>query len=156
MELQSSSIIETALQRVGELLAFAGQRYAVVVIGGAALNLLGIVDRPTADVDVLAFRVGPDLQKPPEPIPSPLADAIAIVARDLALDDHWMNTGPALQWQQGLPNGLGGRLEWRHYGQHQPPISGSMLDWYLVSISSSSSCTPPLTTRRRGVCTTRI
>jgi hypothetical protein len=47
------------------------------------------------------------LREPTEFMPAPLARAIATVARDLALDDHWMNTGPALQWQQGLPDGLG-------------------------------------------------
>jgi hypothetical protein len=115
MELQSTATIETALQRVAELLAFAGEQYAVVVIGGAALNLLGIVDRPTVDVDILAFRER-TLIEPPEPMPAALARAIATVARDLDLDDRWMNTGPALQWQQGLPDGLEGRLQWRHYG----------------------------------------
>jgi len=27
-----------------------------------------------------------------------------------------MNTGPALQWRQGLPPGLAGRVHWRFYG----------------------------------------
>ena len=26
-----------------------------------------------------------------------------------------MNTGPALQWKQGLPEGLQDRIEWRRY-----------------------------------------
>lgn len=130
MELKSTVTIETALQRVAELLAFAGEQYAIVVIGGAALNLLGIVDRPTADVDILAFREQ-GLIEPPELMPAALARAIATVARDLALDDRWMNTGPSLQWQQGLPNGLEGRLRWRHYGPPDAPDLG--LDVGLAS-----------------------
>jgi hypothetical protein len=131
MDLASRASIEAALQRVAELLAFAEEHYAVVVIGGAALNLLGIVDRPTTDVDVLAFMEQQGLREPPESMPAPLARAIATVARDLALDDHWMNTGPALQWQQGLPEGLGERVQWRHYGPPAAPDLG--LDIGLVS-----------------------
>lgn len=119
-----------ALQRVAELLAFAGEHYAVVVIGGAALNLLGIVDRPTADVDVLAFHEQ-GLRPPPEPLPAPLTRAITTVARDLGLDDRWMNSGPALQWRQGLPDDLESRVLWRHYGPEQTPDLG--LDVGLVS-----------------------
>src|SRR5579862_6924549 len=130
MDLSSGRAIETALQRVAELLAFAGERYAIVVIGGAALNLLGIVDRPTVDVDILAFREQ-RLRPPPDPLPVPLTRAIATVARDLSLDEHWMNGGPALQWQQGLPDGLEGRIQWRHYGPIERPDLG--LDVGLVS-----------------------
>ena len=49
------------------------------------------------------------LREPPEPIPAPLARAAGTVARDLHLDEHWLNTGPALQWRTGLPPGLAGR-----------------------------------------------
>jgi hypothetical protein len=55
MELDSASRIEIALIRVGDQLAFAGERFAIVIVGGAALNLLGIVERATSDVDILAF-----------------------------------------------------------------------------------------------------
>lgn len=131
MDLNNAAGIEAALQRVAELLAFAGERYAVVVIGGAALSLLGIVDRPTDDVDILAFQEGQHLREPSEPMPASLARAIATVSRDLALDAHWMNTGPALQWQQGIPDGLEGRVQWRHYGPADVPHLG--LDVGLAS-----------------------
>jgi hypothetical protein len=54
MELHGSAGIGLALARVGELLAADGEAFALVVLGGAALNLLGIVERATRDVDVLA------------------------------------------------------------------------------------------------------
>jgi hypothetical protein len=114
--------IDDALQKVGELLAFGGDSYAIVIVGGAALNLLGIVHRLTKDVDILAFappvpakqRQG-EITSPPEPLPEPLTRAAAIVARDLGLRDQWLNAGPALQWREGLPPGLEKRVQWRRY-----------------------------------------
>ena len=46
--------IEKALDALGELLTAEGTEFGIVVLGGAALNLLGIVERTTRDVDVLA------------------------------------------------------------------------------------------------------
>jgi hypothetical protein len=135
--LASAQEIDLALRRVGEQLAFDRVRFAVAILGGAALNLLGIVQRPTVDVDVLAFATeGQDggplaLQEPPEPIPEDLERAITTVAHDLNIDVHWMNTGPALQWQQGLPPGLATRITWRHYGPADAPDVG--LDVGLVA-----------------------
>jgi len=135
MELESSANIDTALSRVAELLAFAGEHYAVAVLGGAALVLLGIVDRATSDVDILAFAKSdspqPDLREPPEPFPEPLRRAIDTVARDMSLEERWMNAGPALQWKQGLPPGIAARVQWRHYGPAVLPELG--LDIGLVS-----------------------
>ena len=137
MDLDSAAVIEIALTRVGEQLAFEGDRYAVIVLGGAALNLLGIVDRATSDVDILAFADQahgvrePLLRIPPSPMPAALDRAIADVGRDMALDPHWMNTAPALQWKQGLPPGLASRVSWRHYGPAGAPDVG--LDVGLVS-----------------------
>lgn len=121
MTLLSASSIEQSLQRVGDLLAAEGETVAVVIVGGAALNLLRIVERPTVDVDVLAFADAPTLgsakpsglREPPEPLPVPLRRAIAQVARDGGLPPDWMNAGPALQWRSGLPPGLASRVSWR-------------------------------------------
>lgn len=115
--------IDKALALVGELLAAKGHEYAVIILGGAALNLLRVVERMTSDVDILAFATprpgaAPDratLHEPPMPIPEPLTAAARTVARDLELDPGWLNTGPALQWRFGLPPGLEHRVEWRRY-----------------------------------------
>lgn len=113
--------IHRALQLVGELLAARGERIHIVVIGGAAVNLLGFVRRATTDVDILAFarEEGPGplrLTPPEEPLPKVMRDAAAAVASDLGLDPNWLNTGPASQWSTGLPPGLSGRVSWRDYG----------------------------------------
>ena len=123
MDFGGTTEIDEALSLVGELLAAEGEEYAVVILGGAALNLLGIVERTTTDVDILAFAtprpqgvpMPGTLSEPPNPLPEPLARAAAMVARDLGLDSHWLNAGPALQWRAGLPPGLEQRLHWRRY-----------------------------------------
>jgi hypothetical protein len=132
MPLAGESDIENALQKLGELLALRAETYAIVVLGGAALNLLGIVDRVTTDVDILAFaeQAGGQpgkLVEPPDPLPEPLVRAARTVARDLGLDDDWLNTGPALQWRSGLPRGLEGRVHWRQYG---PALQVGLVDRY--------------------------
>ena len=79
MDITGSAAIEGALSRVGELLAAQGREYAIVVLGGAALNLMGLVERGTRDVDILAFatpRQGKDpsadtVKEPPDPMPEP-------------------------------------------------------------------------------------
>jgi hypothetical protein len=108
--------IELALTRVGELLALAERPSAIVVLGGAALNLLGYVSRPTGDVDVVAFADGPRLIAPPEPLPESLLSAVRTVARQMRVPEDWLNTVAALQWRQGLPPDLAERVEWRTYG----------------------------------------
>jgi len=67
---------------VGERLDHAHQSCAIVVLGGAALNLLALVDRPTIDVDVLARADESGAIRPPDPLPETLRRAIAVVARD--------------------------------------------------------------------------
>lgn len=123
MDFHGENDVSEALRLVGEILAAQGLEYAVTILGGAALNLLGIVERTTSDVDILGFAVpkhgeAPNqstVQEPPRPMPEPLVRAAETVARDLGLDPHWLNTGPALQWRVGLPPGLPQRVEWREY-----------------------------------------
>lgn len=43
--------IRAALIAVGELLAAEGEEFSIVIIGGAAMNLLDLTSRPTRDVD---------------------------------------------------------------------------------------------------------
>ena len=121
MDLSGTSAIDEALDRVGQLLAARGSSYAIIVLGGAALNLLGIVDRATTDVDILAFADPPEptrrgtttapprrMHQPPEPIPSSLADssgprsvhcldliALRPTAKELSEAAEWVRTQDA-------------------------------------------------------------
>lgn len=85
-------------------LARRGLRLDAVIVGGAALNLLGLVSRPTKDCDVL------------DPV---LSQEVAEAARAFAaevreggevLDDGWLNNEPASLAGQ-LPAGGRDRLQ---------------------------------------------
>lgn len=118
--------LEHALAALGELLAANGEDARLVAVGGAALRLLGLVDRTTTDVDVIARvrsgpTTGPDGPGPsavfhPEPLPEAVVRAAAAVARDLGLPSDWLNTEIAAQWRTGLPPGLGDDLTWLRFG----------------------------------------
>jgi hypothetical protein len=117
MRFSGRTALVEALEAVGERLDYDGVTCTLVVVGGAALNLLRIVDRPTIDVDVLA-SLGSDGEtlQPPDPLPDALRRAIVAVAHDRGLAENWVNTVVADQWRFGLPPGLGGRLTWRSFG----------------------------------------
>lgn len=112
---------------LGEQLAAAGQRYELVVVGGSALLALGIVERPTRDVDLVALRVGDQLVKP-DPLPPALVAAADRVRRDFGLPAGWLNAGPASLLDLGLPKGFMGRLEERGYGDALTVHFASRLD----------------------------
>jgi hypothetical protein len=76
------------------------------------LSLLGIIDRPTRDVDVLH----PDLS--PEIAGASRVFALEMRQRGIELADTWLNNGPS-SLSEVLPNG------WRH--RTQPAFSGRAL-----------------------------
>ena len=90
-----------------------------VVCGGTALAVLGLVDRATKDVDVLAFareREGEIALEKASPMPAWLEDAAERVGRDFSLPPGWFNAGPTGQLDLGLPDGCIGRLVSIRYG----------------------------------------
>jgi len=107
--------MEEALETLGDLLAEGGHSVGVLVIGGGSLLLLGYVERPTADVDVVGFA-GPDGYCKAESLPEFLAGATEDVGRALALGPGWLNVGPADLFDFGLPEGLEDRVTLRRYG----------------------------------------
>jgi len=104
-----------ALAAVGEILEADGTRIEIVVIGGAALQVLGLVDRPTADVDVLAI-VDHGRLRSADPLPARLSQAARRAAADFGLADDWLNPGPAGMLRWGLPGGFLTRTTTRAYG----------------------------------------
>ncbi len=120
--------IEEALQTVGDLLRADRKRVSIIVVGGATLNLLGIVHRSTRDVDVIARAATDDAGNlrllQPEPFPESLQRAIRTTARDLGLPPNWMNAEVAAQWVQGLPPGIHDEITWRTYGNLEVGLVG--------------------------------
>ena len=77
------------------------------IVGGSAIALLGILDRPTKDVDVLEPQLPPDVLE--------AAKAFANSA-DLSLDEDWLNNGPS-QLSSILPRGWRRRVQPVYRGQ---------------------------------------
>lgn len=141
MKLRGREVIESALAAVGEILALRGSSCSIVILGGAALNLHGVVDRPTIDVDVLA-REQAGILIPPDPLPDALLSAIAVIAHDRGFLDHWMNTAVAGQWRVGLPPGLEERVAWRGYGGLRVGLVGRR-DLIFFKLYASADQTGP-------------
>jgi hypothetical protein len=91
----------------------------LVVCGGSALILTGLVTRTTRDVDIVAL-IRQGVLCDPEPLPASLQQAIREVSEDLRLKANWLNNGPSRGegglFQMGLPAGCAGRLCHHSYG----------------------------------------
>ena len=115
------------LRALAEQLGALGEVYELVVIGGSALLALGLVDRPTRDVDVLGLRSG-QLLRSAEPLPPPLLTARDRVARDFAVPTTWLNSGPTSTLDLGMPDGFEERLLHVVYGPALTVAFASRLD----------------------------
>ncbi len=107
--------VDELLKALGEQLGAADYVCDLVVIGGSALLALGIIDRATRDVDLLALRSGDELRRP-QPLPPELTAAAHRVSRDFGVPSGWLNAGPSSLLDFGLPEGFLERLERRRYG----------------------------------------
>lgn len=86
--------LEETLRTLGELLAERGESIGLLVVGGGSLLLLGFVERPTADVDVVGF-VSPSGYRKATELPGFLAEAVDEVGAALGLGARWLNAPPA-------------------------------------------------------------
>jgi hypothetical protein len=111
----SSASLEEALGTLGEVLADRGQTAEIAVIGGGSLLLLGLIQRPTKDLDVVAMvRAGQYTCA--EPLPDFLVAAVHDVARVTGLPEDWLNPGPSSLLDLGLPEGFERRVDSRRFG----------------------------------------
>ena len=93
-----------------------------MVCGGTALIAMGLYERTTRDVDILALSDDNGRLLDPAPLPPEIVRAADEVADDLGLPDDWLNNGPSSGdgglFRLGLPRGLSDRLDWRTFGSH--------------------------------------
>lgn len=107
--------LDQALDLLGALLKERGSTIGVLVVGGSSLLLLGILERPTADIDVVGYAT-PSGYVRADSLPAALAEAVSDVGQTLGLGAAWFNTGPAGLIDFGLPEGLADRVAVRTYG----------------------------------------
>lgn len=105
-----------ALQNLGQLLEERAQPHDVVIIGGTALILQGLVERATRDVDAVALVVAKGAMISARPLPASLARAVRDIAILHGLDDTWLNDGPESLMDLGLPAGFLDRTTTERFG----------------------------------------
>ena len=106
--------IEKALATLGAVLKSRGFRYELVIVGGSALMMLGVISRPTKDIDVVAL-VQEGHYVGANPLPEPLETAARDVGRAIGLAVDWINPGPTELIRFGMPGGFETRLVTRQY-----------------------------------------
>ncbi len=120
-----SVICQQNLDQALELLAgrldlAQSEPVGLVVCGGSALIAMGLRQRTTRDMDVVALLNPANELVSPDPLPDFLLTAAGQVARDLGLFEGWLNNGPSRGegglFQMGLPAGFSGRLTATEYG----------------------------------------
>jgi len=107
--------LESALTALGEILEDRGLAQELVAIGGGSLLLTGHIERPTADLDIVAVAEGTELLSA-RPLPKSLVEAVRAVATLLDLSSDWLNPGPTDLLELGLPDGFRGRTKAQRYG----------------------------------------
>src|SRR5688500_578748 len=113
--MRQSTIFDEPLATLGALLEERGLHFDVFVVGGGALLLLGLLDRPTKDIDVVGI-VESGTVRISTPMPEALKRAIDDTAAVLGLRRDWMNAGPAALSELGLPGGAVARATPRDWG----------------------------------------
>ena len=104
-----------SLAALGALLESRGLRFELAVVGGGGLILLGLAERATRDLDIVAIVTGDDYTTA-QPIPEALAEAATDVGNAFSLAADWLNEGPTALLDFGLPSGFAERAERREYG----------------------------------------
>jgi hypothetical protein len=118
---QNQKDVELVLSALGEQLeSLLDRPVELLVCGGSALNVLGLVRRATKDIDILAYigrsEKGETFLIRADSLTPELVMAAKKVARDFNLPDDWLNTGPASAVDLGLPDGFMDRITIRVFG----------------------------------------
>lgn len=134
--------LDAALTALGEQLALTRNTAHLVVIGGSGLLAIDVISRSTQDVDIVALEQHGQLVSA-EPLPPPVAEAAALVARDLGLDPNWLNPGPTSLLDLGLPDGFADRLSRRDYGQALRASFAARIDQIYLKLYAAADRREP-------------
>jgi Nucleotidyltransferase of unknown function (DUF6036) len=117
--------LRQALAALGTLLIDRGLDYELVIVGGGGLLLLGLISRPTKDLDALAL-VENGHYALARPLPQPLLEAVEDTGNALGLGSDWLNPGPTDQLTQGLPDGFANRTTVHVFGGLTVHLAGRL------------------------------
>ncbi|HEX7843107.1 MAG TPA: hypothetical protein VF469_36795 [Kofleriaceae bacterium] len=107
--------LRQALAALGTLLADRGLAFEIVAVGGGGLLLLGLIRRPTKDLDALAIVEAGEYRLAC-PLPAPFREAVVDTAGALGLAEDWLNPGPTDQLKHGLAEGFQARTSKQVFG----------------------------------------
>jgi hypothetical protein len=136
----------TTLAAFDRYLADRGLALEAVVVGGAALNLLGVITRQTRDCDILHPML------PPAVVAAARAFAAEVTAAGGKLKEDWLNNGPS-SLAPLLPAGWELRLQEAFRGQvlvlrSLPPTSSSRSCSRYATAGSTCRTASPWRRRR--------
>jgi len=114
--------IKTILSALGEQLESSSvEPIELLVCGGSAMIFLGLAQRTTKDVDILASvkqtEAGDTSFIKATPLKEEFIAAAKKVARDFNLPENWINTGPTSAVDLGLPDRLMERVTTKEFGR---------------------------------------
>jgi Nucleotidyltransferase of unknown function (DUF6036) len=109
------ALLERALETLGAVLLQRNLTFELVAVGGSSLMLLGLLTRPTRDLDVAALVEHGRYVKA-DPLPAGLASAAREVGDALGLPANWLNAGPTSLVETGFPEGFAARVVVQQYG----------------------------------------
>jgi hypothetical protein len=127
--MQNQDELSSALRLLGEILGRRALSFDLVVIGGGALLLQDLIDRPTFDLDAVGRMVDGKMVAA-SPLPENLVRAIRDVAEALDLpreprdEKDWLNGGPTVVAKLGLPPGFRKRVTVRKFGPLTIRVAG--------------------------------
>jgi hypothetical protein len=134
--------LDEVLSALGELLSVVSAEAHLVVIGGSGLVAIGAATRATRDVDVVALKRDGQLVLA-DPLPPPVVESAAIVARDFGLEPNWLNPGPTRLLDFGLPPGFAERLITRSYGSSLLVSFASRIDQVFFKLYAAADRREP-------------
>jgi hypothetical protein len=152
-ELLTKEVLDRAFRLLSGRLELAQSEPArLVICGGSALIAMGFRQRTTDDADVVAMISENGELISPDPLPPALLVASAQVARDLGLNEDWLNNEPSRNdgglFQMGLPHGFADRLTKKAFGSRLAIFYIGRLDQIFFKLYAAliSAATPTLPT----------